>query len=64
MFTETGVLEGQEAFICYGLHPNSFLLLEYGFVLNDNPNNAVYLDQSKLNPYSAPWKLSNAVQVI
>jgi len=35
---------GQEIFTSYGAHSNDFLLTEYGFVLEDNPNDVVVLD--------------------
>ncbi|KAL4918664.1 hypothetical protein BDW62DRAFT_200555 [Aspergillus aurantiobrunneus] len=36
--------EGEEVFISYGSHPNDFLFIEYGFFLDNNPSDAVFLD--------------------
>ncbi|KAL2864522.1 uncharacterized protein BJX67DRAFT_373875 [Aspergillus lucknowensis] len=36
--------EGEEIYICYGSHSNDFLLVEYGFCLDNNPSDAIYLD--------------------
>ncbi|KAL4924917.1 uncharacterized protein BDV17DRAFT_202253 [Aspergillus undulatus] len=35
---------GDEIFMSYGPHPNDFLLTEYGFYLNDNESETLYLD--------------------
>ncbi|KAJ5624579.1 hypothetical protein N7510_000888 [Penicillium lagena] len=35
---------GEEVFISYGSHPNDFLLAEYGFFLDENSSDAIYLD--------------------
>ncbi|CAL5866511.1 uncharacterized protein PFLUO_LOCUS720 [Penicillium psychrofluorescens] len=35
---------GEEVFISYGTHPNDFLLAEYGFFLDENSSDAIYLD--------------------
>lgn len=35
---------GEEVFISYGSHANDFLLVEYGFILDDNRNDSMPLD--------------------
>ncbi|KAF2131900.1 SET domain-containing protein [Dothidotthia symphoricarpi CBS 119687] len=35
---------GEEVFVSYGPHTNDFLLVEYGFILADNTNDAIPLD--------------------
>ncbi|KAF2877097.1 hypothetical protein BDV95DRAFT_534519 [Massariosphaeria phaeospora] len=35
---------GEEVFVSYGAHTNDFLLVEYGFVLQENASDAVLLD--------------------
>jgi hypothetical protein len=35
---------GEEVFVSYGPHTNDFLLLEYGFILDSNRNDAIPLD--------------------
>lgn len=40
---------GEEVTISYGNHPNDFLLVEYGFILDENPWDEVLLD-----PYILP----------
>ncbi|KAL5045450.1 hypothetical protein BDW71DRAFT_208264 [Aspergillus fruticulosus] len=36
--------KGEEIYMSYGSHSNDFLLVEYGFYLDDNPSDGVYLD--------------------
>ncbi|PYH98747.1 ribosomal N-lysine methyltransferase [Aspergillus ellipticus CBS 707.79] len=36
--------EGQEIYISYGSHPNDFLFTEYGFYLEENASETLYLD--------------------
>ncbi|KAL3467795.1 hypothetical protein BJX64DRAFT_123332 [Aspergillus heterothallicus] len=36
--------KGEEIYMSYGSHSNDFLLIEYGFCLDDNPSDAIYLD--------------------
>jgi hypothetical protein len=35
---------GEEVFVSYGAHTNDFLLVEYGFILDSNRNDAIPLD--------------------
>ncbi|TQB68964.1 hypothetical protein MPDQ_002472 [Monascus purpureus] len=35
---------GEEIFMCYGAHPNDFLFAEYGFFLEENEWEVLYLD--------------------
>lgn len=35
---------GEEVFVSYGTHTNDFLLVEYGFILGSNHNDAIPLD--------------------
>ncbi|KAL4802474.1 hypothetical protein BDV18DRAFT_163876 [Aspergillus unguis] len=36
--------EGEEIYISYGTHSNDYLLIEYGFFLDHNPSDAIFLD--------------------
>ncbi|KAL2819180.1 hypothetical protein BJX63DRAFT_382647 [Aspergillus granulosus] len=36
--------KGEEIYMSYGSHSNDFLLVEYGFCLENNPSDAIYLD--------------------
>ncbi|KAL2837857.1 hypothetical protein BJY01DRAFT_40009 [Aspergillus pseudoustus] len=36
--------KGEEIYMSYGSHSNDFLLVEYGFCLDSNPSDAIYLD--------------------
>uniref|UniRef100_A0A915HS28 SET domain-containing protein n=1 Tax=Romanomermis culicivorax TaxID=13658 RepID=A0A915HS28_ROMCU len=40
--------KGQEIFICYGPHNNARLFLEYGFILEQNPNDSVEFNPDDL----------------
>jgi hypothetical protein len=42
---EKGVKKGEELYISYGNHTNDFLLVEYGFTLDDNEFDLVNLDE-------------------
>ncbi|XP_069641251.1 SET domain-containing protein 4 isoform X2 [Haliaeetus albicilla] len=44
----------EEVFICYGPHDNQRLLLEYGFVVMDNPHSTVYVSSDILLKYFPP----------
>ncbi|KAL2829204.1 hypothetical protein BDW59DRAFT_37762 [Aspergillus cavernicola] len=36
--------KGEEIYMSYGSHSNDFLLVEYGFCLDNNPSDSIYLD--------------------
>ena len=40
--------KGEQIFLNYGAHSNPFLLVEYGFMLEDNPNDRLSLDSMVL----------------
>ncbi|KKK14337.1 hypothetical protein P175DRAFT_0545552 [Aspergillus ochraceoroseus IBT 24754] len=40
----TSYEEGEEIFMSYGPHPNDFLFTEYGFYLDENKSESLYLD--------------------
>ena len=44
-----------QAFISYGPHDNSKLLLEYGFVLPENPQNSISIRRGK-QYFQTLWK--------
>ncbi|RAO72652.1 uncharacterized protein BHQ10_008664 [Talaromyces amestolkiae] len=48
--------KGEELFMSYGSHPNDFLLVEYGFCLEDNESDAVYLDDIVYRELTAAHK--------
>ncbi|XP_071994830.1 SET domain-containing protein 4 isoform X2 [Engystomops pustulosus] len=41
----------QQVFICYGHHDNQRLLLEYGFIADNNPHKSVYVTRDAILPY-------------
>ncbi|KAI5306701.1 hypothetical protein KEM56_007554 [Ascosphaera pollenicola] len=44
--------KGDELFVSYGQHPNDFLWAEYGFFLDENSSDVLYLDDIILNDLS------------
>lgn len=40
---------GEEVFFSYGNHNNDFLLVEYGFLIDSNPSDAIQLDEPVLS---------------
>ncbi|KAF9892501.1 hypothetical protein FE257_001610 [Aspergillus nanangensis] len=52
-FTATRRYEkGEEIYMSYGAHSNDFLLVEYGFYLDNNHNDSIYLDDILLRQLS------------
>jgi hypothetical protein len=48
---------GDQAFITYGPHDNEFLLVEYGFIVADNPYDGVSLDHEFMTGlFPGEWK--------
>ncbi len=45
--TQTAYSKYQQIFICYGPHDNEKLLLEYGFMLPQNPHNVLQVNMGK-----------------
>jgi len=45
--TDTAYSAGQQVFINYGPHSNMKLLLEYGFILENNPNNVIHIGEGR-----------------
>ncbi|KAJ5726381.1 uncharacterized protein N7483_007738 [Penicillium malachiteum] len=48
--------KGDEVYMSYGNHPNDFLLAEYGFFLDQNESDCVYLDAIVLRDIDSPDK--------
>ncbi|RLM01738.1 hypothetical protein CFD26_103576 [Aspergillus turcosus] len=48
-----GIDSGEEIYMSYGPHPNDFLLVEYGFYLEENGSEAIYLDDIIFRDLSA-----------
>ncbi|KAJ5613545.1 hypothetical protein N7528_007199 [Penicillium herquei] len=48
--------KGDEVYMSYGSHPNDFLLAEYGFFLDENDSDCVYLDAIVLKDIDSPDK--------
>ncbi|KAL4889503.1 hypothetical protein BDV59DRAFT_116587 [Aspergillus ambiguus] len=44
--------KGEEIYMSYGPHSNDFLLVEYGFFLDDNPCDAIFLDDIILRDFT------------
>ncbi|KOS23266.1 Ribosomal N-lysine methyltransferase set11 [Escovopsis weberi] len=42
--TDKAYKKGEEVFITYGSHPNDYMLVEYGFILDHNKHDEVHLD--------------------
>ncbi|KAM9627936.1 SET domain-containing protein 4 isoform 1-T1 [Morphnus guianensis] len=52
--TNSQCKKNEEVFICYGPHDNQRLVLEYGFVVMDNPHSTVYVSSDILLKYFPP----------
>ncbi|KAJ5884995.1 hypothetical protein N7495_009505 [Penicillium taxi] len=48
--------EGDEVYMSYGNHPNDFLLTEYGFFLEKNNSDCIYLDDIVFRDLNSPDK--------
>ncbi|XP_052649999.1 SET domain-containing protein 4 isoform X1 [Harpia harpyja] len=54
VWTNSQCKKNEEVFICYGPHDNQRLVLEYGFVVMDNPHSTVYVSSDILLKYFPP----------
>jgi hypothetical protein len=54
--TQRAYSRGEEITICYGSHSNDFLLVEYGFFMDDNKWDEVCLDEAILPQFSTRVK--------
>ncbi|KAL5335404.1 hypothetical protein BJX70DRAFT_401611 [Aspergillus crustosus] len=62
-FTATKRYEkGEEVYMSYGSHSNDFLLVEYGFYLDNNPSDSIYLDPITLSDLTRAEKKELAAQ--
>ncbi|KAJ5798104.1 uncharacterized protein N7503_007400 [Penicillium pulvis] len=48
--------KGDEVYMSYGSHPNDFLLAEYGFFLEKNDSDCIYLDDVVFRDIDSPEK--------
>ncbi|KAL4871092.1 hypothetical protein BDV12DRAFT_164779 [Aspergillus spectabilis] len=62
-FTATRRYEkGEEVYMSYGSHSNDFLLTEYGFYLDNNPSDSIFLDPIILSDLTPAEKKDLATQ--
>ncbi|KAH8429528.1 SET domain-containing protein [Aspergillus melleus] len=54
--------KGEEIFMSYGAHSNDFLLVEYGFYLDRNESDSIYLDDIIFPELSLPQKKELALR--
>ena len=55
--TDRQIEKGEEVYISYGNHSNDFLLAEYGFILDENKWDEIFLDEVILPLFSEDQKL-------
>ncbi|KKK16692.1 hypothetical protein P175DRAFT_0487624 [Aspergillus ochraceoroseus IBT 24754] len=54
--------KGEEVYMSYGSHSNDFLLVEYGFCLDENPSDGIFLDDIILKALTMEEKKELAAQ--